>query len=283
MQNLMDLEYGWASLDNSFIFKIVQILSSPQSLINVCRPATAILKKLVEADPVSAPPVGAPGQASAGSSRQPAATPESVYRYGFAVVFEQMRKEKALLETVVSRLGSADTAMALYRYESCFCMPYNVVFKVPCISMMLINSLLSHASDERWEEFIGELERLNVRKAVVVRSTYLARFAMSLITFLQRLMSSHTIEDLTSCILDFQANIVRVTYRRKTTPVDPGRDLSQAATLDFIWNAAKLEEEMDNKGTTLKWRKLGFDTENVGHDFGDVGVLGLDCLVGIFQ
>lgn len=34
--------------------------------------------------------------------------------------------------------------------------------------MMLINSLLAHASDSRWEEFISELERLNVRKAVVV-------------------------------------------------------------------------------------------------------------------
>jgi engulfment/cell motility protein 1 len=34
--------------------------------------------------------------------------------------------------------------------------------------MMLINSLLAHASDARWEEFISELERLNVRKAVVV-------------------------------------------------------------------------------------------------------------------
>lgn len=33
---------------------------------------------------------------------------------------------------------------------------------------MLINSLLAHASDARWEEFISELERLNVRKAVVV-------------------------------------------------------------------------------------------------------------------
>lgn len=36
--------------------------------------------------------------------------------------------------------------------------------------MMLINSLVSHASDTRWEEFIAELERLNVRKAVVVSS-----------------------------------------------------------------------------------------------------------------
>lgn len=34
---------------------------------------------------------------------------------------------------------------------------------------MLINSLLSNADDDRWEEFIDELERLNVRKAVVVR------------------------------------------------------------------------------------------------------------------
>ena len=35
--------------------------------------------------------------------------------------------------------------------------------------MMLINSLLSNADDDRWEEFIDELEHLNVRKAVVVR------------------------------------------------------------------------------------------------------------------
>jgi engulfment/cell motility protein 1 len=36
--------------------------------------------------------------------------------------------------------------------------------------MMLINSLLSHVTDARWEEFISDLERLNVRKAVVVGS-----------------------------------------------------------------------------------------------------------------
>ena len=35
--------------------------------------------------------------------------------------------------------------------------------------MMLINSLLSNADDDRWKEFVDELERLNVRKAVVVR------------------------------------------------------------------------------------------------------------------
>ena len=112
MQNLMELDYGWANLDNSFIFRVVQILSSEQSPINVCRPATAILKKLVEADPSSASGVHA-----AGSSKGPPSPPTgSVYRYGFDVVYEQMRKEQRLLETVVSRLGSADTTMALYRF-----------------------------------------------------------------------------------------------------------------------------------------------------------------------
>ena len=114
MQNLMELDYGWANLDNSFILKVVQILSSEQSPINVCRPATAILKKLVEADPNSASGVHAPST----SKGPPSPPPGSVYRYGFDVVFEQVRKEQRLLETVVSRLGSADTTMALYRSVS---------------------------------------------------------------------------------------------------------------------------------------------------------------------
>lgn len=116
----MELEYGWANLSDSFILRVVEILSSPHSLINVCRPATAILKKLVEADPSSVP-----GTQQAGSSRgPPAPQPGSVYRYGFQVVFEQMRKERGLLETVVNRLGSADMAMAQYRQVFCLEMIY---------------------------------------------------------------------------------------------------------------------------------------------------------------
>ncbi|KZT27925.1 hypothetical protein NEOLEDRAFT_1154882 [Neolentinus lepideus HHB14362 ss-1] len=237
MQNLMDLDHGWSNLDNSFIFRVVQILSSPQSLINVCRPATAILKKLVEADPHSAP-----GPLMASSSRSPPSVPPgSVYRYGFDAVFEQMRREKGMLETVVSRLGSADTSMILY-------------------SMMLINSLLSHATDARWEEFTNELEKLNVRKAVI------------------RVMSSHTIEDLTSCILDFQANMIRVTYRKKMTLVEPAAEYSHAAALKSIWSASKLQEELDNEGQPQRWRLLGFGSEDITHEFRDAGILGLYCL-----
>lgn len=114
MQNLMDLDYGWSTLDQFFIHTVVQILSSSSSRINVCRPATAILKKLVEADPRSQP-----GPITASSSRSPpAAPPGSVYRYGFDVVWEHMRKERGLLETVVNRLSSADSLMVLNRCES---------------------------------------------------------------------------------------------------------------------------------------------------------------------
>ncbi|KAF5350216.1 hypothetical protein D9758_007797 [Tetrapyrgos nigripes] len=242
MQNLMELDYGWASLDEHFILKVVKILSSPQSLINVCRPATVILKKLVEADPVHAP-----GPQASSSTAAPVIPPDSVYRYGFAVVFEQMRKEKGLLETVISRLGSAETVMCQH-------------------SMMLINSLLTHANDLRWEEFITEVERLNVRRAVI------------------RLMSSHTMmEDLQSCILDFQANMLRVTHRKKTMMVDSQNDPKHAAILDQIWATSRLEKESLENGDILKWRKLGFETEDIDAEFADVGILGLECLRSFVQ
>jgi engulfment/cell motility protein 1 len=95
-------------------------------------------------------------------------------------------------------------------------------------------------------------------------------------------MSLHTIEDLTSCILDFQANIVRVTYRKKTTLVDPDEDETHAAALMSIWAWSKLEEDVDSSGQVLKWRKLGFDTEDIIQEFSEVGVLGLECLVRCF-
>ncbi|TCD69623.1 hypothetical protein EIP91_006848 [Steccherinum ochraceum] len=223
MQHLMELDHGWGELDDAFILRVVQILSSEQSLINVCRPATAILKKLVEADPAAAP-----GPHVGSSKAPPPPPPGSVYCYGFEVVYQQMKKESRLLETVVNRLGSADTTMALY-------------------------------SDIHWEEFFDKLQRLHVHKAVI------------------GLMSSHTIEDLTSCILDFQANVVRMTHRKKTCLVDPEMEPAHAEALNYIWMNSRLKEETDAQGGVLKWRKLGFDTEDIMQEFSEVGVWGLDC------
>lgn len=94
-------------------------------------------------------------------------------------------------------------------------------------------------------------------------------------------MSSHTIEDLTSCILDYQANVVRMTHRKKTSLVDPDLEPAHAEALNYIWTNSKLREEIDGENGVIKWRKLGFDTEDVMQEFSEVGVLGLDCFVSV--
>ncbi len=92
-------------------------------------------------------------------------------------------------------------------------------------------------------------------------------------------MSLHNIEDLMTSCMDFQANIVRVTYRKKMTMLDPEEDLTHADFLAHIWAATKLGKEVDANGQSLKWRKLGFDTEDIAQEFNEVGVLGIECLV----
>jgi engulfment and cell motility protein 1 len=122
LSNLLDLPYGWETLSMAFIYKIVQILASPNNLVNVCRPATLILKKLVEADgDLAAKAAGSSGGGAGSSSGKSArekfmeAMPGSVYRFGFDVVYEQMRHERNLLEIVVGRLGGGESMMVLYR------------------------------------------------------------------------------------------------------------------------------------------------------------------------
>jgi engulfment/cell motility protein 1 len=144
---------------------------------------------------------------------------------------------------------------------------------------MLINSLLAHATDTWWEVFISQLERLNTRKAIIVSPVVPCGATRTDGILIQRLMSSHTVEDLTSCVLDFQGNMARVIYRKKTTLVEPDVEETHATALDYIWTNSRLQVETAPDGTTLKWRQLGFASENLSHEFTEVGVLGLDCLV----
>lgn len=277
MQNLMELDHGWSELTDAFIFRVVQILSSEHSLINVCRPATAILKKFVEADPMSAP-----GPHVASSSKAvPSPPPGSVYKFGFEVVFAQMRKEKRLLETVVNRLGSADTTMALYRYVRARSTPSCVVPKAIRLPQHDADQFAARACDG------CTVGRIHWRAAPAERAQGCDRKCLLIVFCLdtidcnikQRLMSSHTIEDLTSCILDFQANMVRVTYRRKVTVVEPELEPEHDSMLNYVWVNSKVREEPDGEGGTLKWRKLGCDSEDLAQEFHEVGVLGLECLV----
>lgn len=167
--------------------------------MNVSRPAASIIKRLVEADPRFAPPegvsAGQPGtkgnQASAGGKSghklaplqvKPGAKVQSgIWGYGFDVVFDEMKAQAArkpeesgsgppgripVLETVVRRLSSGDSMMAMDRYA--YVVTVKSIANAMKHSMLLINSLLKNATDTRWEELTFELERLNTRKAVIV-------------------------------------------------------------------------------------------------------------------
>ena len=131
MQNLMELERGWSNLDTVFIYKVVQILANPNNLINVCRPASAILKKLVEADPRRTPDLLS---GSGSRNAPPAPEPGSVYRFGFNIVWEQMKREQGLLDIVVNRLGSADSMMGLYRFVPSPSLPRTLRSSPPLIA-----------------------------------------------------------------------------------------------------------------------------------------------------
>ncbi|KIO34104.1 hypothetical protein M407DRAFT_223702 [Tulasnella calospora MUT 4182] len=293
LQNLMSLDYGWSNIPTPFISRLIEILSNPSNLVNVCRPATSILKRLVEADPRFATEADFAGanksaQSAAGPStsktsvggKNPAALKpgmkapsEGVWNYGFDLVFDLMKAQDGdepwgnqgerpikVLETVVKRLSSGDSMMAMD-------------------SMLLINSLLKNATDTQWEELADQLERLNVRKAVI------------------RLTSLTTSEELTSSTLEFQANLMSFAYRRKNTPLDLSSIYVRNA-LDTIWAAAKLPQPeprtptrhtprsspkihtgfqdvgngdgilYEEPGSDQQfWVKLGFDSENLRAEF----------------
>lgn len=144
----MSLDHGWSNIPRPFIAKLIEILSNPTNLVNVSRPATSILKRLVEADPRFAPQANAPGSSKAGGASAPGKSPVAVtgksplqtinnakapqggiWTYGFDVVFDEMRSQGSggkrpqddadapikVLETVVKRLSSGDSMMAMDR------------------------------------------------------------------------------------------------------------------------------------------------------------------------
>ena len=73
--------------------------------------------------------------------------------------------------------------------------------------------------------------------------------------------------------------MIRITFRKKTTQVQPAEKQTHANALGYIWTNSKLSEERDEQGNVLKWRQLGFSTEDLTQEFVDVGALGLDSLV----
>ncbi|KND04294.1 uncharacterized protein SPPG_00027 [Spizellomyces punctatus DAOM BR117] len=127
LQTLMEHDRGWDTFSPSFISTLVSIIVK-QNLVNICRPATAIIIKLVVADP---------------------SNPSSAIQcYGFDVVNRAISAQSSFLPTLVHRLSATDYLLQLN-------------------SMHLINSLFRHVTERARIGFIEMLDALDIRTVVL--------------------------------------------------------------------------------------------------------------------
>lgn len=216
----MEHESGWDTLDEDFVRTIIAIDVS-QTLVTVCRPATAILIKLVSAD------------------KLPGSGPVTCYGYNF--VHRAAKEEKEFLPTLVQRLQSPDYLLCLNSLE-------------------LITTMLKHVTDEHRGDLTESLQNLNVRKFVIVSFVSnigcgLRRQVLIVNITLQRLMNDHPSEELAAYLLDFQTAYTKNAHKRRKTIVSLSNP-RHARLLNDIWQAANIEH-VEVIGAR-KWKKIGF-------------------------
>ncbi|OUM56722.1 hypothetical protein PIROE2DRAFT_18539, partial [Piromyces sp. E2] len=184
-----------------------------QNLVNICRPATNIIVKLVCAD-----------KSSKGA----------VQCYGFDVVNNAITS-KEFLPTLVQRLSATD-----------YLLQFN--------SLHLINALFRHVTDKHRDKFVNELNELNIKNTVM------------------NLMISSPAEELTKQLVEFQRLTIQEGNIKKNIQYSSDNE-THKRMLEELWTLSGLTQEGD-----MKWRKLGFSTENPKRDLFRIGFYGLEII-----
>ncbi|KAI9275674.1 ELMO/CED-12 family-domain-containing protein [Phascolomyces articulosus] len=134
--SLMNHEASWNSLTEEFIGDIAHILVT-ETLVTICRPATAILIKVVcAADERS------PAQAASFNNTND----ENVI--GYTALHKVLQEEPQLFPTLIQRLQSPDYALCLN-------------------SLTLLTSMLKHVTDDFRSELLENIDNSNTRKNVL--------------------------------------------------------------------------------------------------------------------
>ncbi|GAA5852412.1 hypothetical protein JCM8547_006773 [Rhodosporidiobolus lusitaniae] len=138
LQNLLELEEnGWTGLERSFVARIVEIIAT-EPLINISRPATAILRRLASQGPSAPFDVNSPtvdNRSSAGLSS------------GFAQVYDEIAQQPNFLKIVIERLSSGDVP-------------------ITNSSLALLNTLLKGSTELGDLRLADELDALDAWKVV---------------------------------------------------------------------------------------------------------------------
>lgn len=204
-------------------------------LVNILRGAMSILVAIVSHPHTS--------HSSRGSYNGP---------FGFRALKPAISAHDEFLEMLVGRLSSADHALCAH-------------------SLQLINALMrdsiTNDADAEWPKFIKRLQDLGVIKAVFI------------------LMQSSALQDLAHPLLEFQA-LTKVLLRRwRDVKVDLEVKEHRTALKGLHAASAPEKVKSDDRSTSSdpkkkphnpeKWRRLGFETENPGWEFGEMGFLGM--------
>ncbi|KAI8058067.1 ELMO/CED-12 family-domain-containing protein [Syncephalis plumigaleata] len=211
LANLMEHDFGWDQITDDFIHMLARLVVH-ETLVNVSRPATAVLIKLVCADATSNGPIQC---------------------YGYAKLHQAMSTESDFLSSLVGRLSASDYVLAQ-------------------LSLALVNAMSTHVTAEYSTEYQRELDRLGARKLVM------------------RLMQLNPGEEMGKHLLDFQQIILRHQHQLKYTQLGRKPRAARITEAD-----KKVAIEASGWTGEVKWRLLGFDTENPWKEMQRVGLLGL--------
>ena len=129
----MDHDASWKSLTPEFVETVAHIVAS-ETLVTICRPATAILIKVVCAERMM------PFTPSAAQN-------EAIM--GYPAIHRVLQQEPDLLPLLIQRLQSPDYVLCLN-------------------SLTLLTSMLKHVTDDHRSELLEEIDNSNARKNVLV-------------------------------------------------------------------------------------------------------------------
>lgn len=134
-------------------------------------------------------------------------------------------------------------------------------YSVQSHSLDLINVLIRNCGILSRQDILYTLDSLNLRQACL--------------TQLQR--RGPVVQELSKQLLEFQCLLVTEFHNRKNRTVSSGSGSITSERhedmIRFIWSASGM-----TVNGPLKWRKMGFATENVKREFDKVGVLGLELV-----
>ncbi|KAG5915182.1 hypothetical protein E4U61_004840 [Claviceps capensis] len=264
LTRLLEVDMGWDIFEgpsaSAFVERIVELIVV-NPLVNILRGAMSILVALVSHSQ-SNQPTSAMGGSSPGF-------------FGFRALKPAVAVYPQFFELVVQQLSSADHALCASTLMFINALIRDAVSNDSSTSSSATESAAAGASED-WAKLVTRLQDLGLVEAVY------------------RLMQSSSIQDLAHPALEFQslAKIVLRKWRQVRVDLErqdhrralkslhlasaPEKSINGSTSVEGASDApADNKDGSARKHNPEKWRRLGFETESPGHEFGQTGYLGV--------